>query len=210
MHLAAFAQGNHALGHRPIGKVNPQRDERQPPLLGPHCEPMQLPAMQQQLPHPLGRMIPKRRLPILVNLAIDQPQLPILEPRISLLDAASTVPQALDLAAMEHQPTLDRIEHLIVVLGLAVLGDTLKSRPGDRRSFRSPRLGRASRRFAFGLRVAFGRGRLWFFLVQTSASNPQRPEISKIPNVEFSCIELGYNTGNRGGDCPPTRLSINT
>jgi hypothetical protein len=73
MQLATLAQGDHTLGHRPVGEINPQGDQGQSTLLGPTGKSCQLPTMQQQLTHPLGRMIPKGRLPVLVNLAVDQP-----------------------------------------------------------------------------------------------------------------------------------------
>lgn len=142
MQLAPLAQRDHALGNRPIGKIDPKWNQRQPPFLGLEPKTMELPSVQQQLTHPLGRMVPKRRLPILVDLAVDKPQLSIFESCISLLDAAASVPQALYLAAMENHPALDRIENLIVVLGLAVLGHTLEGRPFDRVG-RFARCGRA-------------------------------------------------------------------
>ena len=142
MHLAPLAQSDHALGNRSIGEIDPKWNERQTPLLGLEPKTMELPSMQQQLPHPLGRMIPKRRLSILVDFAVDEPQLSVFESCISLLDAAASVPQTLDLAAMENHPALDRIENLVVVLGFAVLCNTFEGRPFDRAG-RFARCGRA-------------------------------------------------------------------
>lgn len=160
-------------------------------------------------------MIPKRRLAVFIDFAVDEPQLAILESRVSLLDAASPIPQTLDFAAMEHHAAFDRIENLIVVLGLAVLSNTLKGRSFGR-ARRFARSCRARSRFArtgfvfWGFCSRLGRGWLWLFLVQTSFPMDHGPGISNTANVEFSSPELGYTSGNSGGDCPPTRLSIST
>ena len=55
-----------------------------------------------------------------------QPQFTIFKACISLFDAAATIAQAFDFATVKHHTALDRIEYLIIVLGLAILSDALE------------------------------------------------------------------------------------
>ncbi len=62
-------------------------------------------------------------LHVLRDFAADQPHFTIFDPPVRLLQREMPCAQAFHLAAHEHNAALQRVEHFVLVAGLAVLGD---------------------------------------------------------------------------------------
>lgn len=160
MELLPFAKRDDTLRAPAIGEVNSQWYQSQAALLRSSHEAEHLVFVEQQFTHPLRRMIPDRGLSVFLDLAADEPQLPVLDPRVRFLDGALAVAKTLDFAAVQNHPTLDRVKNLILMLGLAIVGHHFMR--GGARRFRVDRLGIFSLGFWLG-----GRGRwLSLFLIQ--------------------------------------------
>lgn len=63
------------------------------------------------------------RVDVFLNVAPHEPDFPLVDAGVGLFQRDLTLAQAFDLAPDQHDPALQRVEHGVVVAGLAVLGD---------------------------------------------------------------------------------------
>ena len=131
----AFANRDDAFCHAPIRKVNSKRNHRKPTFFGAASESRQLASVQEQFADTFCRMIPNRRLPILIDLTTHQPHFAILQSGISFFDRASPVSKAFDFASMQYKTAFDRIKDFVLMTCLAIFGDGLVRRSAGRLGF---------------------------------------------------------------------------
>jgi hypothetical protein len=119
--LATAADPEEEFGHSSF-EVHFQRDERKSLFERPVGKPLDLPAVEQQLAGALGDVIKTVRLHVFRDIAANEPDLAVLDPGVRLVERHPAAAQALDLAPDQDQAAFERIEHEVVVPGLAVLG----------------------------------------------------------------------------------------
>src|SRR5439155_5994625 len=107
----------------PARPVEPQRHERQAPLLDPAPQALDLLAMQQQLAVPLRVVSELARRCIRADVCADEEELVAEEARVRILQVRPMIAQRLDLAADERQARLEALADRVVVEGPPVDGD---------------------------------------------------------------------------------------
>src|SRR5680860_421136 len=85
--------------------------------------------MEQQLPGSLGIVAALAGERVRGDIQADQPGLPVGDVGEGVLDRDLSLPEALDLGALEHEPGLVGVEDLVVVARLAVGCDGLVTHP---------------------------------------------------------------------------------
>ena len=92
--------------------------------------------MQQQLAVAVRVVRCDRGLLVGRDVQADEPELAVARVGVGALQDGVSLPQRLDLAAVQHEPGLEAIEEVVVVPRTAVLGDLLLGHAADCRSAR--------------------------------------------------------------------------
>ena len=114
MELLAARQAELDLGPAVL-EIEAERNERQTALADLAAEPRDLPFMKEELPVPFGVVVGVRPMAVGIDMAPEEPALPVPDRRIAVLEADLAFTKRLDLGAAEYQPGLDRLEDLVLV-----------------------------------------------------------------------------------------------
>src|SRR5262245_42641931 len=120
--LLAFGQRQLHL-HPPILEIELERHEREPLLrhLADHLA--NLIAMQQQLPLPQLTVGGRAAMTIRTDVDVEHPHLAVVDPRVAVAEVDPPLADRLHLRAKQRHARFPGVEDVIVVAGLAVLGD---------------------------------------------------------------------------------------
>src|SRR5579875_3621623 len=121
--LAARERDLHLCPGARAGEVDPGRHEREPPLLGAADEPLDLPAVEQELARALGVVVGARRRPVGRDVDPVEPHLAVPDGGVGVLELGAAVAQRLDLGALEHDAALEALEQVVAEARLTVGGD---------------------------------------------------------------------------------------
>jgi hypothetical protein len=127
MKLLTFRYRYFAFGDA-VPEINFGRNDGHAFLLGLDHEPLDLPAVQEQLSFPKRVVIPRPTGQVLGYVAIDQPSFPSANLGEGFAKRALPFPQSLDLGTDEHDSGLQTIQELVVIGGAAILRNNLDAR----------------------------------------------------------------------------------
>jgi len=108
-----------------LPKINFQRNERKSFCCRSHFTPPDLRTVEQKFPCTFRFMIEPIGLKVLLNIAVDKPDLTIFDLRIGLCKRAAAFAQALHFASDQNDAALIRIKNFVIMSGLAVLANDL-------------------------------------------------------------------------------------
>src|ERR1700685_4606922 len=112
--LAAPGHGQGELG-KPAGEKDRQGDERQPLLFRGLGDLLELAFPQQELPRPLGLMVYHVGLRVKGDVAVDEPQLSVVDAGVGLFDRNLAVADALHFAADQDDAAFDLVQNVVLV-----------------------------------------------------------------------------------------------
>lgn len=79
--------------------------------------------MKQEFPGTLRLVVQSVRFQVLLNVAAEKPNFPVLHLRVRFSKRAAPLTQTLDLASDEYDTALERLKNFVIVPGFAVLAD---------------------------------------------------------------------------------------
>jgi hypothetical protein len=100
-------------------------DKRQAVVLPRFCELAYLATIQQQLSSPLTGVVVDAGFGVFRDVAVNQPDFSVLDPRVCFFDGDLVIADAFDFAASQHDSAVQFVEHVIVVPRAAVAADDL-------------------------------------------------------------------------------------
>ena len=117
-----FGQPEFDLGETTFGEIDAEGDERQPLLLRPAKELIDLLPVEEQFPGTERFVIHDIAMAVWTDVAMVEKHLAVPHAGIAIHQVHTPLSQRLDLRTMEHDPSLELIFDEIVVVGLAVRG----------------------------------------------------------------------------------------
>jgi len=120
MLLFAFGQPEFNFGKAPLGKIDAERDEREPLLLRLAEKLIDLLAVEKQLPGAERLVIHDVTVTVGADVAVVEKDLTLPYAGVTILQVYAPISQGLDLRALEHDAGFELLFNEIVMVGLAV------------------------------------------------------------------------------------------